>query len=179
METFKDNQDRDWKLSINAATVERVKEDAGVDLYEYGMQHECEDPREVLQFQIRANPMLLTRILYAICRRQADALEIDFEQFAEALSGDNLWEAIGPLEAEIVNFTPNPDQRRAIAAAVKKLAEMMDKTLEFARKQTENILADPRLASLHANALDKLAEHSGNMLASLEQKAQTPTPTDS
>ena len=179
METFTDQAGRAWKISINAATVERVREEIGVDLYTYGMQHEAENPLDVLQFQVRANPVLLTRILYSLVRRQAEAEGIDFEVFSEALSGQALWNSLGPLETEIVNFTPNPDQRAAIGAAVRKMAELLDKTLRIARQQTLAAITDPRIDAAHERELAKLAEHSGKTLGSLESETPAPTPTAS
>jgi hypothetical protein len=179
METFTDQKARQWRLSINSATIERVRQEIGVDLLTYGMQHETEDARDVLQFQVRANPILLTRIVFCLVRRQAEDLAVDFEAFAEDLTGTFLWDCIGPLETEIINFTPNPDQRAAIGAAVRKMASLMDKTHSMARQQTERAIADPRIDALHDRELRKLAEHSGKMLDSLESEILTRIPTAS
>ena len=179
METFKDTTGLQWQIHINAATVERVREHVGVDLYTYGMQNDTEDVRSVLQFQVRANPVLLTRILFSLVYRQALNAGVDFDSFAEHLTGQHLWDAIKPLETEIVNFTPNPDQRAAIGATVRKMASMLDKTLAIARAQTEMTVADPRIDAAHERELTKLAEHCGKMLDSLESETQAPTPTAS
>lgn len=178
MESFTDTTGRAWPLPINGFTIDRVREELGVDLYAYGMQADDEDPRHVLQFRVRADPVFLVRLLYSICRRQAEAAGIDFEQFAEAMVGDHLWNSIRALEAALVGFTPSPDLRAARAAAIGKAAAMLDKTLTFARQQTEKLTQDPRLDAQHSSALQKLAAQCGNMLDSLGPDTPAPTPTD-
>ncbi len=179
METFTDQAGRTWNLPINSATIERVRNEIHVDLYEYGMHNESEDVRQVLQFQVRGDPILLTRILFSLVRPQADALEIPYDKFCEDLTGQALWDAIAPLETAIVNFTPNPDQRAAIEATIRKMASMLDKTLAIARAQTETTIADRRIDAAHERELRQLAAQCGKMLDSLESETQAPTPTAS
>jgi hypothetical protein len=177
MQIFKDDKGREWRLSINSATVERVRHEIAVDLLEYGTHGEDEDFRHVLQFQVRANPVLLTRILHALVKRQAEDAGIDYETFAEEMTGDRLFGALEPLETEIINFTVNPDQRAAVGAAIRKLSAMMDATMRAVRAQTENLLSDPRIDRQHARALEQLAEQSGSLLASLDAETQDRAPT--
>lgn len=179
MEKYLDAAGREWRLPINGDTIERVREEIGADLYEYGMQADGEDARNVLQFRVRFDPVLLTKILYAVARRQADDEGVTWDEFAEAMHGDYLWNALQALEVAIVNFTPNPDVRAARAAAVQKTAQMLDAAMKVARQQTERVTADKRLDARRESALAQYVAKCGNMLDSLESDIQGPTPTDS
>ncbi len=178
METFSDAAGRKWQLPINGATIERVREQIGVDLCEYGMQSEADDPRNVLQFRVRSDPTFLTRLLFALVRREADGLSIDYEEFAESMVGDRLWDAIESLETAIVNFTPSPDLREAKRAAVVKIAAMLNKTLAVTRRQTLKAATHPKIDQQHDAELRKYVGKCGNSLDALGS-TQEPTPTDS
>jgi len=179
MQAFEDLDGREWRISINAATVERVRETLDVDLYEYGMHGEHEDLRQCLQFQVRGNPVLLCKILYQLCLRQAAEAHVDWESFAEAVSDQPLWDALRAMETEIANFTVSPDRRAAVTAAIEKMGELMDSTHKWVRQKTLQAVADPRIAQQHANELAKLDERFGKMQESLASTDQTPTPTAS
>lgn len=173
MQSFTDTTGRTWLLGVNSETVERVRAEVQVDLLEYGMQHEAEDPIQVLQFQVRGDPVLLCRILYSLVRHQADAIGVTYAQFAEAMSGQALWESLAKLEEAIANFTLSPELREARKLTMRKLAAMMDRTHQMVRAATEKTLRDPRIDAAHESELQQLAAKSTSWLESLDS---TPDP---
>ena len=168
MQAFTDAKERTWLLAVNSETIERVRAEVGVDLLEYGMQSETEDPREVLQFKVRADPVLLCKILYSLIRHQAEAIDVGYTQFAEAMTGQALWESIAKLEEDVVNFTLSPELREAKRLATRKLAELLDKTHRMARETVERTVRDPRIDSAHERELRRLADKSTSLLESLD-----------
>lgn len=161
MQTIKDLSGREWRLSVNCASIERVREETKVDLYEYGMHGDHEDLRKTLMFQLRADPFLLCKILYSLLHRQADEAEIDWEAFCEQFSDQALWDARKSLEIEIANFTVSPDRRDALKAAIEKVESLLEATHRYVLEKTRETIADPTIDEQHKTALAKLGAQFG------------------
>ena len=172
MTTFKDKTDREWGIKVHLGTIERARNDTGVNILEWGMHRPEDDPTETLLFRFRADPILLANIVWAIVRDK-EATEDARDDFMAALEGESLWDARIALEEAIVNFTRGPEKAR-LEKVRETLARMMDEILA----ETNRRIADPRLDIALNRALKKQNETFGDFLDSLES-APTDSPSDS
>lgn len=179
MHEITDAAGRQWRLSVNAATVERVLEETEVDLYEYGMHGEHEDLRTTLIFRFRADPILLCKVLFSLLRPQATAQQVDWEAFAEAFSDRSLWDARDALEEEIANFTVHPDRAETLRAAVNKVTELMNETHRFVMARTMDAIRNPEIDALHRSELQRLGARFGKTPASPASETRANSPTAS
>ena len=162
MATFKDTTGREWEIKVHLGTIERARDDTGVNILEWGMHHKDDDPTETLLFRLRGDPILLANIVWAIVRDK-EATEDARDAFMEALSGDALWDARVALEDAIVNFTRGPEKAR-LTKVRETLAKIMDEILA----ETNRRIADPRLDKALNSVLAKQKETFGDWLDSLE-----------
>ena len=168
MTTFKNAAGVAIELRVHTGTAKRVREATGVDLFEWGMHSPDDEPTETLLFRLRADPILLADIIWAIVR-PPDASPADEDAFLAALNGDALWRAREALEEEIVNFTRGPERAR-LEKVRQTVAKLMDRTLAMVTKASQDPRTDQRLEA----ALTEQEEHFGALLESSES-----TPTDS
>jgi len=161
MKQFTDNAGRQWNVELNVATVKRVRDLCGVDLLE------ASDREKNLLVRLISDPILLVDVIYCVCKPQADQQQVTDEDFGRAMAGDAIDAATEALLGEIVNFTPNPRDRRRLQKATAKMNAMLDRTREF----LETKLDDPRLDANLESALRKFDE---SFTSSLESSASTP-----
>jgi len=133
MATFKDNQGKEWSLSLDAFAIKQCRADAGVDLVD------IEDGRV---FDKLADPVALVDSLWVLCRKQAAAATptIGQEDFAARLTGDAYAAASDAMGEAIADFFPN--HRRKLLRAV------MDKAATLRQLGTETVLqkiTDPQV----------------------------------
>jgi hypothetical protein len=175
METIKDNLERSWRLSVNAVTIERVRADTGVDLLEFGMDGPDDRVENSIFFRFRADPILLAKVMFSLCAREAEKAGVDWEDFGEQFSGDTLNAGRVAVEAEIGNFTQDPKTREAIKKAIADLQKVMDLGAEkIAAKMT-----DPRIREANENELKKLDATLDDSLDSLVSLSLEPSPAES
>lgn len=130
MAVFKDQNDREWTLAVNVATIERVREKCeGLDLLEAGGGADA-----TVFHQLATDPILLVRVIAALC--EPEKHDVSLESFYAAMVGDAIDRAATALMEEIVNFTPSPElraiQRRALTKATEVRSQglaMIDETL--------------------------------------------------
>jgi hypothetical protein len=147
--TFKDTNGRDWLVTVNVATVKRIKEKLNIDLLDkLGIQ---------LLEGIAADPIRLADVLYVIVEAQAAAVNppITDVDFGSALSGDSLEEASVALMEAIADFFPSA-RRKMIQDALGKVKEVEKRLLDRAatmlasdqlNEQIEKILSESLPAS--------------------------------
>ncbi|MGN0872656.1 MAG: hypothetical protein ACI4UV_15830 [Victivallales bacterium] len=147
MRTFKDNEGREWTVSMNVGSVKRIRDMAKVDIFGSGLQSFVETVTE--------NPVMLVDVLYAAIQPQAEKREISGEAFAEAIAGDVIETASSVLLAEIVDFFPKAKRnilkriletsQEVEAKMNSRLAELVESP-EYRKKLEEN--ADSALSSV-------------------------------
>lgn len=114
MKTFTDTCGRTWTVSVNVATVKRVKDLLGVNLMEA-------ITGDLIQ-QLEVDPILLVDILYVACKGAADANGVSDEDFGQALGGDALEKATDAFLEELIDFFPEA-KRRIFRQAFQKMKE--------------------------------------------------------
>jgi hypothetical protein len=128
MQSFKDAKDRTWTIAIDPISVDLVRSKHDVDLFEVGAVASHEDPQNLVEWQLNGNPLLFCRVMFELLvDRPAD---VTFEDFARQIKGDYLQAARNALWEEIVNFTPDPQERRVRMAMQAKLKALMNQGME-------------------------------------------------
>ena len=119
MGSFKDNEGREWQVSITVAAVKRVRELVGVDLLDIA--------DGVVITELATNPIKLVDVVYAICKPQADQARVSDEDFGEAMLGDAIDQATEAVLDALVSFTPNQRDRNHLQTVLSKTNEAMEK----------------------------------------------------
>jgi hypothetical protein len=149
MKTFKDNAGRNWAVSVNIATVKRVKSLLEVDLLE-AVEGKLVD-------RLIIDPILLCDIVYVICKSEADSQNISDEQFGQAMAGDAIEQATEALLQELVEFFPE-SKRPALRKALGKFQQLQAKAMEFTLRYLDN----PEIDRKMEQDLEKIINSSGN-----------------
>ena len=131
---FKDSEGREWHVKVTVATVDRILELCGVDLYE------SEDWGRVLQ-----EPRLACAVLAAVLKPSYEARSLTTEQFRDGLDGDAAASGIEALHEAIANFT-QPELRATRVKLVQKLRE------------TVKAQGAVEMARMESGAIDKLIQ---------------------
>lgn len=155
MKTFKDNQLREWAISVDVAAVKRVKSLLGVNLLEIA-------EGKLLDLLI-SDPVLLCDIIYCLVKPEADAKQVSDEDFGRAMGGDSLDHATAALLGELVGFFPQ-GKRRVLTRAVDKLRKLEARAVDYAEKRLES----PELERQFEAELARLSDSSGGLPESSE-----------
>jgi len=160
MHPFSDTADRQWRLELNVTALERIRAEADVDLLE------LVDGGPLLERLMR-DPVLLCRVLYALCREQAEADGVAAEDFGRGLAGKVITDARTALVEEIVDFFHQ--EGPMIQREAEKLAAAYRRLLVAVNGKLDEIDVD----KLVERALASTADSSGDSPAS---SASTPGP---
>ena len=159
MHTFTDNSGRVWTLSVNVAAMKRVRALCGVDLASIVEVDENDRPSFKLLEQLSSDPILLVDVLFAVCKPEADARNINDEDFAASILGDVITAATDALLEDIIDFFPEPKRRM--------LNRLLTLTRRFEKemtKQAESVFSAENLAAVE----DTLIKSFGVVPASAE-----------
>ncbi len=132
MATFKDAQDRDWKLFIDIPTVKRLREH---DLDVLGL---FDDGFTEFEKLVGA-PVRLVDTISLICQDEINDRDMDETGFAKALYGDALGRAVDALVEGISDFFHDPKRRETIRAVFRKAKEVEAAMIEHAAMEVEAI----------------------------------------
>lgn len=149
MPSFKDNEGREWSVSIDLFSVGEVHRDTGVSIYTL-MDDEMKGLAELCD---NANKHVLANVVYLLCKEKADERNLTARDFAKALKGD-------PIEAmefafceALADFFPDARRRDAIHKMIAAGKRMRDKLLErlpAATKEIEDLNTDQLIDSFIA-----------------------------
>lgn len=159
MHTFTDNSGRVWTLSVNVAAMKRVRSLCGVDLASIVEVDENDRPSFKLLEQLSSDPVLLVDVLFAVCKPEADARNINDEDFAAAILGNVITAATDALLEDIIDFFPEPKRRM--------LNRLLTLTRRFEKemtKQAESVFSEENLVAVE----DTLIKSFGVVPASAE-----------
>jgi len=155
MKTFTDNSGRSWSITINVATIKRVRDLLGINLLEAASG-------ELLD-RLSEDPILLCDCIYVICKEQADSQKITDEDFGRCLGGDSLDGATSAFLEELVNFFP-AGRRQVLAKIITKMKAAENLATELATKRLEA----PELQ----RQIEKILKDSINSAGSLEHSPE-------
>ncbi len=140
MKTFKDNAGRTWTVEVNIATVKRVRSLVNIDL----MDIINKDDHENLMNRLTLDPILMCNVVYAICKPDADKINVDDENFGRAMAGDAIGHAYMALMEELVDFFPE-EKRQVLHKALLKQKQVEKKAAKAARLYIENPELDKKI----------------------------------
>ena len=120
MPQFTDSESRKWTITINVATLKRVRDLTQVNLFDA-----LDDNFKGIN-ALFADPIKLCDVLYAIVKPDADKLSVSDEQFGAALAGDTLGSAAEALIGGLVDFFPDQKARSRMRAVLSKDREIRD-----------------------------------------------------
>jgi hypothetical protein len=127
---FTDTCGRTWKIKLDYATIERVRDDHGLNFNEI-LANQGE-----LWLTLQADPMALIDAVAALCAPAISLAGLSDQEFKAGLSDgetiDAVWEA---FNAALQNFYPR-HQREALVALRTKLEELRQGGLELMRGTT-------------------------------------------
>ena len=127
MPDFKDASGNAWNIRIDYDTAKRVRDLAHVNLLAVD-----ED-----LFTRLADPFCLVETLYAICKPQADHLEMTAAKFGQGFNGESIEAATEALIDGIIDFFP--PRRRAVLTELRRATnKVMEKKLVAAEAATAN-----------------------------------------
>lgn len=117
MQSFKDNQGREWKLSINGLSLDQVEQRLGVSF--------SSDPKDEQGpiLKIATDSMFAFKVAFLLCEDQTKARGIEPSDFADALVGDALDSARRAILDGLIAFPSSPEHREAIARVVKAVQD--------------------------------------------------------
>ncbi len=163
MHIFKDGDGREWRLSLNFHTLERLKA-SGVDLT---------DPQVVVR--LGDDPYQLGTALWCLAERQAESAGITPEQFAEATAdGDVIEAAVTALVAELVSFT-RPARRAVLTKAMAAKRALEERQLTAATAMLDSGQIEKEADAAMAKLMDELTFAKSDT-SSPELSASTPAP---
>jgi hypothetical protein len=148
MASFKGRTGTEWRVELDAPTIEEIKQDHGVNLVNLE-----KDPLGLL----RNDPMLLVTVISALCREQIDAQQLTPMQFAKQLPSppDAMLDA---LRDAVVGFFPS-GRASHVREVLAKFDQMSDKTDQIAAAKMQQVMEDPRvMQTLNAKADEVIAE---------------------
>lgn len=160
--TFTDTAGRDWLVSLNIATVKRVRDMLDVDLLSGDQQ---------VFATLATDPVMLCDVIYVVCKPQADDRGISDEQFGQAMSGDSLGNATDALLGALADFSPSLQKRALMRQMMAKVEAVESRLLDEAKTQLE----DGTLDKLIDEAIAKMSAP-GNMSPSSPLSPASETP---
>lgn len=160
---FKDNEGREWTISVNVATIKRVRSLLNVNLI-------ADDLKKVIG-DILGDPVLLVDLLYVVCKQQADERNLPSEAFGAAMYGDCIHAATVAFLEELTDFTPYPRDRVRLRRVIQEINNTIVKAADYLDKMLEAEL--PKMQNEVEQRLRTLSKSSTN---SLDKSESTPTP---
>lgn len=151
MKSFTDNNGRTWCLTVNVATIKRVRAIAGIDLNAIVEMGEDGKPDISLLQRLSSDPVLLVDTLYAVCKPECDARNITDEDFGSAMAGDAIDAATSALLDEIVDFFP-----AAKRMAFKKILTASRRFADVAKSKLEKTMQAPGFEDRLVSELERL-----------------------
>lgn len=157
MKTFKDNAGRVWTVAVNVSSIKRVRDLAGVDLLTIV-------DGSLIQ-KLYQDPVVLCDALFALCKPEADKLNITDEMFGEAMAGDPIDHATTAMLEELVSFSPSPRDRAILGQVLEKTKALMDR----ARDMVETKLGSGDLE----RALEQVLTNASSLSTSAQESAES------
>jgi hypothetical protein len=150
---FKDTEGREWVVSVNIATVKRIKEKLQLDILDKIGITALE--------QIASDPIQLADVLFVVCERQAIERKVDDTAFGESLSGDALEAGSIALMGAIADFFP-PSQRAVLQNALAKSRNLEQAASKRALAILDSGVVERAMERSWSQAESKLSKTTGS-----------------
>ena len=167
MQSFKDNQGRQWSVEINVTAIKRVRGLTGEDLMQV--------IEGTLIEKLIRDPVLLCDVVYAICKPEADARSVSDEEFGKAMAGDAIEAATTAVLEELVGFCPSPRDRANLGRVLQATRKVMDRARDLVEKKLDSGELD-RLADRLLSKESEGATVGSSSTSAPESSASTPAP---
>lgn len=149
MLSFKDKFGRQWICRVDVAAIRRVRSLCNIDLANSILIHpDGTADTNVLQ-ALASDPCLLVDTVFAVCKDQADRLNVTDVQFAEGLDGDTIEAATMALMEGIVEFFPLAKRR-----LLTKILTVVQQQRQQQMSKLDAMEKDGTLDNILASALD-------------------------
>ena len=143
MKTFKDTQDREWRIALTVGAVKRINSDLDIDL--------ADITNEAVMAKLM-EPMILFEVIWRLVsmtdQAHAEYAEVTDEQFACSMGGDSIDGAVLAFREAWVDFFPK-GRREALKTLLAKQAEVEAKAIEV----FEDRMKDPKTMKLAETAI--------------------------
>ena len=128
MRTFRDTEGREWVLSLTLGSLRRIKASAGLDMLDLGQwDKQASNPF----LRLSRDVVTLADTLCALCQTQMTERGISEDQFAEALGGQSIDDALIALVEEWSDFFRHA-RKETEALILRRALDVMNE----ARKRT-------------------------------------------
>jgi len=131
MRQFIDAKNRTWEISVNFASVKRIRDLLSIDILDLG----AKDSLSWME-----DPIQICNILWCLVKPQAEKIQpsITDEDFGAALSGEAFDRAFRALTEDLSDFTPNPASRKARLGIIRKAEELTTRISERVMRNLES-----------------------------------------
>ena len=145
MATFKGRTGTEWRIELDAPTIEEIKQDHGVNLVNLE-----KDPLGSL----RSDPMLLATVISALCREQREAMDLTPVQFGKQLPNppDEMLDA---LRDAVIGFFPS-GRASHVREVLMKFDQMSDKTDQITTAKMQQVMDDPKVMQTLSTKADEV-----------------------
>jgi hypothetical protein len=132
MRTFKDANDREWTIKLDAPTILRIRAvTCDVERCKHLQGRGCMgvdlgDRTGEAQRQLRGDVVMLVNTLYLLCQKEAQERGVSDEQFGACLVGDAIERATIAMDEAIADFFQESTRKilRAVAAKDQEVREL-------------------------------------------------------
>lgn len=144
MPSFKDRKGNEWRVELDAPTIEEIRDDIGVDLI--SMER---DPLLAFQF----NPMDLIKCIWIICRDQAQEQGVDERTFKKSLPTNPPDELLNCVREAIISFFPSgrASHMRGVLSRFDRILEKLDK---LGLAKMDQTIDSPEMAKIVSDQAD-------------------------
>lgn len=138
MQKYIDCLGRVWVVTIDVATIKRVRSLTGVNLLEIV-------EGELIE-RLSNDPVLLCDVLYAVLEPQAKTQNVSEEAFGQGLAGNAIADATTALLQGLIDFFPEP-KSRLLGKAASKYQQVQSRAMEWIEERLENPALEKELLS--------------------------------
>jgi len=147
MAKFKDNEDREWNIRIDAPAIMQIREDCD-------SQFLFDDGEKQNTYQrLQSDPVLLCRVIFLLCAKQRSDRGITEEEFYFSVIGDAIDSATEAILKAIVFFTPKRT-RELLSAVAKRTERMQDQAIRMALEKINDPAIEEKLMAGLKEAID-------------------------
>lgn len=144
MQKYIDSVGRIWVVSIDVATIKRVRSLTAVNLLEIVEGQLIE--------RLSNDPVLLCDVLYAVLEPQAKTQNVSEESFGQGLAGNAIADATAALLKGLIDFFPEP-KSRLLGKAANKYQQVQSRAMQWIEDRLESPALEKELLSQLEQAL--------------------------
>lgn len=144
MRLFTDASGRQWPISVNVFTVERVRGKLGIDLLA------VLDDKAKLYSDLCGNLILVANVVHCICEPDIEKSGISKDEFGRGLYGDAILSAQQALLEEIADFFPDAMTRATLKNVIAKGRAAQQSVIKHVAAKVEAVNPDSIAAAVIA-----------------------------